>query len=307
MKQIHGLHNITAADHGSVVSIGNFDGVHRGHKAVLAELRKKADELNLPSTLVIFEPHPKEFFTPDAAPARLTNAQEKLGLLEHEGLDTVLVIAFTEEFSKLSAERFIRELLVEKLGVKYLLVGEDFHFGYKRQGNYDLLKAESAKHNFEVVTVSTLFEENERISSTCIRNALAAGEFAEANKLLGYEYSISGTVEKGEQNGRTIGFPTANMALNRIEPAVRGVFAVSVEGLGEKQVKGVANLGTRPTVDGLKTLLEVNLFDFNEDIYGKNLKVIFHKKIREEKKFDSFDALREQIIKDVKIARHYHD
>jgi len=303
MKLIRGLHNITDADHGCVLTIGNFDGVHLGHKTVLAELRKKSLELNLPAMLMIFEPHPKEFFTPEAAPARLTNFREKLTLLQQEELGKILLVEFNDKVSKLSAGDFISELLIKKLGVKYLLIGEDFHFGHKRQGNIELLKEASLKYDFQVATVPTLLAEKRRISSTGIREALSIGDFARANELLGYEYSICGPVQYGDQRGRTIGFPTANISLKRLKSPLRGVFAVSVEGLKSDRVRGVANLGTRPTVDGLKTLLEVNLFEFDEEIYGKKIKVIFHRKIRDERKFDSFEELRRQIQKDSEAAK----
>lgn len=307
MQIIRGLHNLTSVCKNAVITIGNFDGVHLGHQAVLQQLRQKGEELNLPTLLMTFEPHPKEFFQPDTAMPRLSNFREKMLLLDAVGLENVLVLDFNQTLAKLSADEFIQKVLLDRLAVKHILIGEDFRFGYRREGDLALLRQYAVNYGFTVDTLSHVMLGEKRISSSYIRECLAKGDFKQAKNLLGYTYFIAGRVARGDQRGRTIGFPTLNIPLKRLHSAIRGVFAVTVTGIEDRPLKGVANLGTRPTVDGLKTLLEVHLFDFDKMIYGQHVKVHFHEKIRDEKKFGSFEELKQQIIKDVEMARELID
>ncbi len=303
MEIIHGLHNLKIDAKGCVLTIGNFDGVHRGHQAVLQRLKNIAKKLNCSTMLMTFEPHPKEFFHPENAVSRLSNLREKMILLETFGLDKVLVIPFNQTLVALTAKEFITKLLVSELAINYLLVGEDFQFGHQREGNLALLKLYAEKHSFTVEPFSAIKDRDLRISSTQIRQCLADGDFKQAKILLGYDYFMAGRVSVGDQRGRTINFPTLNIPLKRLQSPIKGVFAVTVTGIEAKPMPGVANLGTRPTVDGLKILLEVHLFDFDKIIYGQHVKVHFQQKIRDEKKFASFDELRKQIAQDAEVAR----
>ncbi len=307
MKIIRGLHNLKPEAEKNVLTIGNFDGVHLGHQAVISALKTEAKALGLPAMLMTFEPHPKEYFSPDTAPSRLTSFAEKMIQIQKLALDKVLTVKFNQAIASMSPEAFVVELLVRKLNVAHLLVGEDFQFGRNREGNFALLKEMAEVQGFKVETIDTLNHDGQRVSSTLVRELLSQGNFEKAKALLGRPYFMAGKVQYGAQKGRTIGFPTANLALKRVHPPIKGVFQVEVEGLATESVPGVANLGTRPTVDGLKTLLEVHLFDFSETIYGKSIKVIFKHKIRDEKKFDSFDALKQQIQQDVRTAKALAD
>lgn len=305
MELIRGVHNLKPKHQGCVLTIGNFDGVHLGHQSVLQQLRDKSAELQLPSTVMTFEPQPLEMMIGDKAPARLTRLRDKYAALKNENIDQLLCVQFNRKFAALSADEFIEQLLVKKLGVKYLVVGDDFCFGYKRQGNFAMLQAAGVKFGFDVVSMSTFSVNQERVSSTMIRNALSFDDLSLAEKLLGRPFSIFGKVSHGAKLGRTIGFPTANIPLKRCVDPVNGVFAVEVLGINTTPVQGVANIGKRPTVGGVRTQLEVNLFDFEGDLYGKQLEVVLKKKIRGEEKFASFDVLRQQIQKDVVTAKNF--
>ncbi len=305
MQLIRGLHNLRPEHCASALTIGNFDGLHRGHQAVLARLRRRAEQLNLASTVMTFEPTAQEYFSPDSAPARLQRLRDKLILLPDFGVDRTLCLRFDRRLAALSAAEFIERILVEGLDVRYLVVGDDFRFGKDRSGDFALLVEAGQRHGFEVVNTQTFCEGEDRISSTRIREALAAGDFATAERMLGRPYRICGRVAPGQQRGRTIGFHTANLRLHRRLSPLQGVFAVRTYGLGEEAINGVANVGTRPTVDGRDLVLEVHLFDFDRDIYGQYLDVEFCKKLRDEKKFDSFDLLRQQISRDADAARRY--
>lgn len=300
---IRGLQNLTPACKNCAVSIGNFDGVHRGHQAVLQQLKLQAHALNLSTLLITFEPYPKEFFYAESAVPRLSNFREKMLLLDAMGLDQVLVLNFNQALADLSAETFIQKLLLEQLAVKLLLVGEDFRFGYQREGDFTLLQQRAQKQDFIVDTLAPVLMGSTRVSSTQIRDCLAKGDFKQAQNLLGYAYFMAGRVQQGDQRGRTIGFPTLNIPLKRLQSPLWGVFAVTVTGIETGSLNGVANIGTRPTVDGLKTLLEVHLFDFDKTVYGQHVKVHFHGKIRDEKKFASFEELKQQIKKDAELAK----
>ena len=305
MELIRGLQNIRSKHHGCVATIGNFDGVHLGHQGVLGQLAEKAAELNIPMTLITFEPQPMEYFVPDKVPARLTRFREKMLALQRYSVDRVCCLSFNEKLAKLSAEDFIRQVLVEKLGVKYLVVGDDFRFGSNRSGTFETLRSAGEKYGFQVVSMHTFEVDNERVSSTRIRTLLERGDMLAAEKLLGRAYRMSGRVAHGEKLGRELGFPTANIHLHRQASAIQGIFIVEVFGLDEEPLQGVASVGTRPTVNETKALLEVFLLDFDQDIYGRHLQVSFLKKLRDEEKFDSLDELIKQIQVDVEQAQAY--
>ena len=305
MELIRGLQNIRSEHHGCVATIGNFDGVHLGHQAVLGQLAEKAAELNLPTTLITFEPQPMEYFIPDKVPARLTRFREKILALQRYSVDRVCCLSFNDKLAKLSAKDFIEQVLVQKLGVKYLVVGDDFRFGANRVGTFEMLVEAGKTYGFQVVSMHTFEIEGERVSSTRIRTALEKGEMSNTEKLLGRRYRMSGRVAHGEKLGRELGFPTANIHLHRQASAIQGIFVVEVFGLDEEPLQGVASVGTRPTVNETKALLEVFLFDFDQDIYGRHIQVSFLKKLRDEEKFDSLDELIKQIQLDVEQAQAY--
>ncbi len=305
MEIIRGLLNIREHHRGCVVTIGNFDGVHTGHQAILAKVREKAEELGVPSMLICFEPQPQEFFDVYNAPARLTRFREKVELLEQHGIDYVLCVKFDENARTMTAERFVG-VLVDDINVRALFVGDDFRFGFDRSGDFSHLEAAGKESGFDVINMYTIVFDDSRVSSTRIRECLAAGDFVLAESLLGYPYSITGKVVYGRQVGREMGSPTANIQLHRYVAPIAGVYAVEmlIDGVFRE---GVANVGVRPTFDEdmPRPILEVHVFDFDEDIYGHNVKVIFRHKIRDEKKFDGIDALKAAIQQDIKEARLY--
>ena len=305
MELIRGIHNLKPHHQGCVLTIGNFDGVHLGHQSVLRQLTAKAEQLQLPATVMTFEPQPLEMIIGDKAPARLTRLRDKYAALQKQGIDQLLCVNFNRKFAALSADDFITELLVKQLGVKYLVVGDDFRFGYKRQGDFAMLRAAGIKYGFAVVSMASFTLDQARVSSTMVREALAQDDLALAEQLLGRPFSIFGKVAHGAKLGRTIGFPTANIPLKRCVDPINGVYVVEVLGLGKQVIAGVANIGKRPTVGGERTQLEVNLFDFTGDLYGKQLEVVLKKRLRGEVKFASFDALRQQIEQDVIAAKNY--
>ena len=303
MQLVRGLHNLRPSHRGCVATIGNFDGVHCGHQGVLARLRERAAQAGLPSCVVIFEPQPREFFAPDTAPARISSLREKLELLREAGIDRVLCLTFNRRLRELSAEQFVHQILVEGLGVKHLEVGDDFRFGKGRTGDFALLVAAGVREGFTVESAATIELHGERVSSTRVREVLAAGDFAEVERLLGRPYCISGRVLHGQKLGRQLGTPTANLQLNRLRPALSGVYLVSTEVDG-KRWPGVANIGLRPSVksDG-RAHLEVHLLDFAGDLYGRRLVVQFHRKLRDEQRFASLEALKSAIDADIAAAR----
>lgn len=308
MRLIRGLHNLRAEHHGCVATIGNFDGVHLGHQAVFAELRKVGDALGLPATVITFEPQPLEYFQPEKAPSRLTRLREKLTVIKDAGIDYVLVLPFGRRLATMGAEAFIDEILVKGLGIQHLYVGDDFRFGRARCGDVGLLHEAGRDLGFHVDDLQTVTAGGERISSTRIRKLLVRGDLQAASKLLGRSYTICGRVSHGDKRGRTIGFPTLNIQLHRPASPLRGVYAVTVHGVDDKGLPGVANIGNRPTVEGdPRFLLEVHLFDFDRSIYGAHVGVEFVSRIRDEMKFDSFDALREQISVDTQQALRIHE
>lgn len=303
MELIRGLHNLRPRHRGCALTIGNFDGVHRGHQAVFAQLAEIAKSKAVPGTALTFEPQPREFFSGENAPARLTRFREKMEALARTPLERVVVEPFTNSFSQLSPEAFINDVLIEALDVRHVVVGEDFHYGHRARGSFMALQEAGETLGFGVSRCVTYELDGRRVSSSWVRDALAGGELAEAGSLLGRPYCIQGRVARGRQVGRTIGFPTANVPLWRLSTPLSGVYAVRVHGLAEASLAGVANLGTRPTVKGSHKLLEVHLFDFDEDIYGCHVSVEFTHKLRDEKEFASLDALKGQIAEDGDAAR----
>ncbi|MDQ2917140.1 MAG: bifunctional riboflavin kinase/FAD synthetase [Pseudomonadota bacterium] len=285
------------------LTIGNFDGVHRGHQAMLTRLIEAAEDLRLPPAVLTFDPHPREFFSPATAPARLSSLRSKLDLFRAFGVATTFVARFDARLSSLTAAEFISDVLERRLEVHWLLVGADFRFGRGRVGDLAFIRA--ATRRFSVEAMGTVAVDGERASSTAIRDALSAGDLARAAALLGRNYAITGHVAHGDKLGRSLGFPTANIALRRV-PALTGIFAVRVHGLSGVPRAGVASVGVRPTIkaDG-RPIAEVYLFDFNETIYGKRLTIEFLHKLRDEERYPDLDALTRQIGRDVLHARKY--
>lgn len=296
----------TPAPGDTVLTIGNFDGVHLGHRALLAHIATLAQEHGVQPAVLTFEPHPREFFAPASAPARLSTLREKLELIAAEGVALTCVTRFNQRFAALSADEFIEQVLVHGLRVKHLVIGDDFRFGARRQGDYALLQQAGAQYGFSVETLDSVVVHGERVSSSGVREALAAGDMERAARLLGRPYGIDGRVVHGQKLGRQIGFATANIRVKHDPLPLSGVFAVQVDGLGDRPLPGVANLGMRPTVGGAtRPLLEVHLFDFDGDIYGRHLSVRFCHKLRSETKFANFDELRAQIARDAEAARSF--
>ncbi|WP_417499997.1 bifunctional riboflavin kinase/FAD synthetase [Methylophaga sp.] len=304
-KIIRGFHNLPASPQGCVATIGNFDGVHLGHQAVLTQLAMKGDTLKLPAVVITFEPQPFEYFVPEKAPARLTRFREKVEALRCYSIQQLCVLRFNKRLAQMSAEAFIQALLVKGLNVKYLVVGDDFRFGCERKGDFALLQQAGQKYGFQVVNMHTFAIDQNRVSSTRIRNALSSGDLVLAEKLLGRPYRMSGRVAHGDKRGRKMGFPTANIHLHRHKIPLTGVFAVQLFGIDEEPVNGVANIGIRPTIGGNKALLEVHLFDFKREIYGEHVQVFFLHKIRDEQRFENLDQLISQIKLDAEQARQY--
>nr|WP_314898816.1 bifunctional riboflavin kinase/FAD synthetase [uncultured Deefgea sp.] len=285
----------------SALTIGNFDGLHRGHIAMLDRLKAEAKSRQLVTALMTFEPHPRELFTPDSAPARLTSLREKIELLREAEIDYLIVQRFTKTFASIDALTFRDQIVAKQLNAAYVLVGDDFQFGAKRSGDFDLM---AASVDFSTVSLPTLKHDTERVSSTAVRNALQQGDMSQAATLLSRPYSIAGRVVGGDQLGRTFGFPTANIQLKHNKPPLFGIFVVEILGL-ERTYKGVASLGFRPTIHGgdLKPKLEVHIFDFDRDIYRSHLRINFLAKLRDEEKYPDFDTLIAQIQKDCDQAR----
>lgn len=304
MELIRDVHNLKPSHRGCVATIGNFDGVHAGHRAIVAQLAQKAAELQLPSVVMVFEPQPREFFAPDLAPARLMTFREKCEVLASLGVDRVLCVRFNTRFSGQSAREFCDHILLNGLGIRHLVVGDDFRFGHDRSGDFAFLQAVGAEAGFTVEHTCTYEYAGERVSSTRVRECLERSDFATASILLGQPFFMSGRVMHGQKLGRQLGVPTANLLPKRIRTPISGVFAVEMEGLGGT-LQGVANLGTRPTVSGDRVRLEVHLLDFSGDIYGRHVQVVFRHKIRDEKKFDGLDALKAGIQQDILTAREF--
>ena len=287
---------------GSVVCIGAFDGLHLGHRALLRHAVARARELGLPAVALAFEPLPREFFAPDDPPPRLMLPRDKVIGMREVGIDGIGLLRFNHAMTVMSADDFIQKVLVERLAAREVWVGPDFCFGHKRQGDLAMLQTEGPRHGFIAQTIEPFLLDGERVSSSAIRAALSAGDFEHAERLLGRPYSISGRVVRGKQLGRTLDFPTANLRFPR-KPALQGIYATRVHGIGNAVRDSVSSFGTRPTVDGIEPLLEAHLFDFDGDLYGQHIDVEFVAKIRDEEKFDSLDALIARMRQDADIAR----
>ena len=303
MELIRGIHNLRERHAGCVATIGNYDGVHRGHQHMIAAVRAKATELGLPAVVITFEPTPREFFEGPAAPARLTRLREKLEALALYGVDRVLVLRFDRRMQGMGADEFVDRLLVNGLGVRHMVVGHDFHFARRREGTLETLRAAGAAHGFTVEEIGQFLLHGERVSSSLVREALNLGNLERATHLLGRPYRMAGRVRRGQQLGRKLGYPTANLALHRKVVPLWGVFAVRVSGAGLADHPAVVSLGTRPTINGTDPLLEVHVFDFDGDLYGRYLDVDFVQRLREERKFESLDALVAQMHRDAAAAR----
>ena len=304
-KIIRGFHNLSPSAEGCVATIGNFDGVHLGHQAVLSQLALKGDMLGLPATVITFEPQPTEFFLPEQAPPRLSRFREKVEALRSYSIEQLCVLKFNKILAEMSANDFIYKLIVKGLNVRYLVVGDDFKFGKDRKGDFTLLKKMGEEHDFQVVNMHTFAIAETRVSSTRIRQALTAGDLMLAQTLIGHPYKMSGRVAHGDKRGRTLGYPTANIHLHRGKVPLTGVYAIQLYGLEDEPIEGIANVGVRPTIGEGNTLLEVHLFDFNKNIYGENVQVYFLHKVRDEKKFDGLPALVAQIERDCQSAKRY--
>lgn len=295
-----------AADTPIALTIGNFDGVHLGHQAMLARLRDAAARYGVPPCVMTFEPHPREFFSPDQAPTRLTSLREKLELIAAHGVEHVIVCRFNYKFAQHTAQDFIEHTLAQGLGIRWLQVGDDFRFGARRAGDFVMLKQAASRYGFEVEAMASVMLDGERVSSTAVRNALAAGDLSYAGHLLGRPYSISGRVVRGDGVGRKLGFPTANMQMKHNRPPLTGIFVVELAGVAERPLHGVASLGIRPTV---KTqgppVLEVHVFDFDGNLYGRHVRVDFLHKLRDEEKYADLATLTRQIALDVENAKEY--
>ncbi|MBA3904300.1 MAG: bifunctional riboflavin kinase/FAD synthetase [Rhodocyclaceae bacterium] len=292
--------------HSTALTIGNFDGVHRGHRTLLAKLTAQAHQAGLPAAVMSFEPNPREFFAPQSAPARLTSLREKLQLLAECGVDQAYVCRFDARFAALTAEQFI-ERIVHGLGVRHLIIGDDFRFGKGRAGDFAMLQRAGAEHGFGVEAMETLVHQGERVSSSAVREALEAGDLEHAERLLGRPYCISGRVIHGEKLGRKLGYATANIQLKRAKAPLSGIFAVTVDGIADRPLEGVASLGVRPTVTSSgRPTLEVYIFDFDGDLYRAHLRVNFLHKLRDEAKFETLEALTAQIARDVLDAKAHH-
>jgi riboflavin kinase / FMN adenylyltransferase len=304
MRLIRGIPHLPVFKNGCVLTIGNFDGVHLGHKAVIEKLAERGNILGLPVVIMIFEPQPLEYFLGDKAPPRLTRLREKVAQFAKLPVDDLVIVRFNKQLANYDAGQFIDEVLVKRLNVKYLVIGDDFRFGKARQGDFAMLKAKSDVHGFKVQDTGSLQVDGLRVSSTLIRNALATGDLEKAEAMLGYRYSICGRVIHGDKRGRTIGYPTANIRIAINNLPFSGVFAVTMTGIDDLRIEGVANVGVRPTIDGSnKVVLETHLFDFNRDIYGYKVTVQFKQKIRAERRFQTVDELKEQIVDDVVEAK----
>jgi riboflavin kinase/FMN adenylyltransferase len=303
LEVVRGLHNLRAEHRGCVLTIGNYDGVHCGHQHMIAAVCARARELGLPATLITFEPTPREFFQGSQAPARLMRMREKLEALAYYGIERVVVLRFDERMRNLSAAKFETGLLADRLGVRHMVVGHDFHYARAREGTIETLRAAGVRHGFDVEQVAPFALDGDRVSSSLVRDALGRGDLDRAAVLLGRPYRMTGRVRLGKRLGRTLGFPTANLALHRQVIPLWGIMAVRVSGAGLTGHPAVASLGTRPTVDGVEPLLEAHLFDYSGDLYGQHLSVDFVRWLRPERKFESLDALVAQMHRDAAQAR----
>ena len=305
MKIIRGIRGLKSIGGVCVATIGNFDGVHLGHETVIRFLAAQARQLNLPMVVITFEPHPKEFFVPEFAPPRISILRDKIARLAALGVDRFLLLKFNQSLACMRAEAFVKDVLVDGLGVHFLVVGDDFRFGFQREGDFETLQRAGELFGFAVAQMPTYVVEGSRVSSSRVRHALKEHHLVEAAQMLGRPYRISGRVTQGEQLGRQLGFPTANLALPRFRMAVSGVYAVKVLGIGDSVHTAIAYVGNRPSVDGGHPLLEVHLIDFAGELYGRYIAVDFYHHVRSEKKFASLSELKRQIGQDIDTAKDF--
>lgn len=295
------------------LTIGNFDGVHLGHQAILAKVCAAAEQRGLVATVLTFEPHPREFFAqrldkPELAPTRIAGLRDQINALARTGIERVVVQRFDAHLADMPAQAFIDRLLIDGLNVKWLLIGDDFRFGAKRTGDIGLLRENAARHGFELESMPSVTQGGQRVSSSAVRQALAEGNLDRAGQLLGHAYCISGHVIHGQKLGRTLGFPTLNLRVAHAKPALSGIFVVQVHGLANHPLPAVASMGVRPTVDDSgRVLLEVHVFDFQANAYGKLVQVEFLKKLRDEEKYVDLPTLTAAIENDAGLARAYFD
>jgi riboflavin kinase/FMN adenylyltransferase len=307
MKLSYGFQQIAELGLGSVATIGNFDGVHRGHQALLAMLRSQASRMQLPMVVMLFEPQPGEYFYGKEAPARLSSLREKVDMLRQCGADYVFCLKFNQDLASMSAIEFAERFIFTLIQAKYLLIGEDFRFGHDRIGDVSLLNELGSQQGCFVQKFSDFFIDTQRVSSTKIRHALKEGKLDYAAKLLGRPYSMCGRIVRGAGRGRQWGIPTANVNMHHKVLPLTGVFCVRVKRQGKPLLTGVANIGCRPTIDGTKNILEIHLFDTNESLYGEIVQVYFLHKLRDEVKFSSVDDLIAQIHNDIAAAKAYYE
>ncbi len=290
----------------SVVTIGNFDGGHLGHQSIFKQVKHKAKEMDCESAVIFFEPQPLEYFKPEVAPTRLSSLREKLVIMQESEIDYVVVLGFNKTLAELSGDNFCKDILLEGLNTKHIIIGDDFRFAKNRSAGFKELKAFGEQHGFTIEQAARCEHEGSRISSTWIRESLTKGDFVLANKLLGRQYSISGRVIHGDKRGRELGFPTINIKLNRRKLPIKGVFVTSTRLENGEIYPSVSNIGIRPVFNGKQTLLETHLLDFSGEIYGQKVQIEFHSRLRDEQKLASIEALKKQIDLDVQNAREFH-
>ena len=307
MEFIRSLHNLRAKYRGCIATIGNFDGIHLGHQAIIQQLNLAAKSRNLPTVVVIFEPQPQEFFMPANAPARLMRLREKITYLNQYNIDRMVCLRFDKNLADLSPEDFVKGILINSLGVQYLAVGDDFRFGKDRRGDFSILQLLGDQHGFEVECTVTCKINGCRVSSTWIREVLAAGDMELARRLLGRHYSITGRIVHGDKRGRELGYPTLNIDMHRLHSPVSGIFATKVYGLDNHSIDAVTSIGTRPMFDGKQMILEAHLLDFNSDVYGRYVRVELLKQLRKEQTFATIDELKIQIENDIGQARQFFE
>lgn len=310
MQLIRGLHNLEQVTSnlaaGCVLTIGNFDGIHLGHQTILKQVYDLAETARLPSVVMIFEPLPIEYFAPQEAPVRLMNLREKLRGFQQTEMDYVLLCHFDKHFANLTADCFVESILHQKLNVRHLVVGDDFQFGHQRHGNFAFLQQKGELFNFTVTDMATYEVDGERVSSTRVRQALAQHDLTKAEKLLGEPFYFQGRVIHGQKLGRKMGFRTLNLNPKRMQMPLEGVYSVKVSGLADQDLPGIANIGIRPTMDGLQPSIEVHLFNWDKEVYGAHVGVKIEQFIRSEMKFETLEALTAQIQKDVIKAKQMH-
>lgn len=305
MRFVRDLYNLPADHPGCVATIGNFDGVHRGHRLILDQLKACAEQYGLPSVVISFEPHPQEFFLAAAAPARLMRLREKIRYLRQLDIDMMLCLHFNRRLADQSAKEFVRRTLVENLSVRHLIVGADFRFGHQRRGDLETLRLLGRKNGFTVVCAETCEVAGSRVSSSRVRSLLEAGELERAEELLGHPYSICGRVVHGDKRGRELGFATININMHRLKSPVNGIFASRVHGIETHALPAVSSVGSRPVFNGRDVNLETHILDFSGDVYGARVEVELCKQLRKERNFDSVDALKKQMAIDVDEAREF--